>query len=277
MPFTPLIPVDGLAGWSFLKTTLPRQTEFFNSSPDIQRDIAYFEEHMPNVSTLDDLMGDRRLLKVALGAFGLQDEINKGAFVRKVLSDGTDDQSDFAVRLNNSNYLAFAEEIAVGEDGGINISSESISNMATQYERQSFEIELGNVNQNMRLALNFEREIEDLSNQNLTEAGGWFRVMGSTPLRSVIEAAFNLPSEFSALDIDRQKDILADKSQQLFGGSSIEVFQDSENVETLIRQFLLREGLNSGPTASTPGFAALSLLSGGIGSGGIASLLLSNS
>ena len=276
MPFTPLIPLDGLAGWSFLKTTLSRQTEFFNRSPDIQRDIAYFEENMPDISTLDDLMGDRRLLKVALGAFGLQDEITKGAFVRKVLSDGTDDQSDFAVRLNNSNYLAFAREIVVDEDGGINLSADAISNMAAQYERQAFEVELGTVNQNMRLALNFEREIESLSNQNLTEAGGWFRVMGSTPLRQVVEAAFNLPSEFSALDIDRQKDILADKSQQLFGGSSIEVFQESENVETLIRQFLLRQGLNNGPSSSTPGFAALSILSGGIGSGGVASLLLSN-
>ena len=37
-----------------------------------------------------DLVADRRLLKVALGAFGLEGEIDKKAFIRKVLEEGTD-------------------------------------------------------------------------------------------------------------------------------------------------------------------------------------------
>jgi len=102
MPISPVLPTSGLTGWRFLNDSLETQETLFNSSPDISRDVDYFNENIGDIKTLDDFMGDRRILKVALGAFGLGDEINKGAFVRKVLEDGTEDRSAFAVRLNNS-------------------------------------------------------------------------------------------------------------------------------------------------------------------------------
>jgi len=105
MPISPVLPTSGLTGWRFLNDSLETQETLFNSSPDISRDVDYFNENIGDIKTLDDFMGDRRILKVALGAFGLGDEINKGAFVRKVLEEGTEDRSAFAVRLNNSDYL----------------------------------------------------------------------------------------------------------------------------------------------------------------------------
>lgn len=279
MPLTPVIPNNGIAGWNFLQKTLDRQTEAFNKSPDIARDVAYFEANIGEVKTLDDFMGDRRLLKVALGAFGLGDEISKGAFVRKVLEEGTADRSAFAVRLNNSDYIEMAETIRVDQDGNVSISASDIANISERYERQSFEEEVGNVDDSMRLALNFERKIKEFAGQGLSENAGWFRAIGSVPLRTVIESAFNLPGEFSALDIDRQKDILVDKANALFGGKTVDVFENPDNVQTMINRFLLRQQIESGPTASTPGFAALSILQAGsssLSSAGIANLLISN-
>lgn len=117
----------------------------------------------------------------------------------------------------------------------------------------------------------------ELANGGYTEAGGWFKAMGSTPLRTVLEGAFNLPSGFSQLDIDRQKDILADKANSLFGGKSVEVFKDPEAIDKVIRRYLLTEQINAGPSANTPGYAAISILNNGLGSDGILNLLLSNS
>ena len=280
MPLTPVIPGSGIAGWNFLQKTLDRQTEAFNKSPDIARDVEYFEANIGEVETLDDLMGERRILKVALGAFGLGDEINKGAFVRKVLEEGTADRSAFAIRLNNSDYIEMAQTIRIDQDGALSISPSGISEISERYQRQTFEVEVGNVNDSMRLALNFERKIKEFAGQGLSENAGWFRAIGSVPLRTVIESAFNLPNEFSALDIDRQKDILSDKANALFGGKSVDVFENPENVQTMINRFLLRQQIESGPTASTPGFAALSILQAGsssLSSAGIANLLISNS
>jgi len=280
MAFTPVIPNSGLAGWSFLQRTIDRQEEVFAKSPDIARDIEYFQNNIQNIETLDDLMQDRKILKVALGAFGLGEEISKGAFVRKIIEEGTTERSSFANRLNNPDYIELAETFNF-EAGTLSLSDADIEKISSQYQRQNFEIEVGNVDETMRLALNFQREIQDFVGQGLSENAGWFRLMGSVPIKTVLEGAFNLPQEFSALDVDKQKDILSDKAQKLFGGKTIEVFSDPEAVEKVINDYLLREQINAGPSQSTPGFAALSILGqsnsgSGVGTSGLFNLLLSN-
>jgi len=277
MVFSPVIPASGLLGWNFLQTTLTRQEEIHSKTPEIARDVDYFKENIGNIKTLDDFMGDRRILKVALNAFGLGEEINKGAFVRKVLEEGTEDRSSFANRLANSDYLALAETFNFS-DGDLSLSDSIVDQISANYQRQDFEIEIGEVNDTMRLALNFERKIDDYVGQGSSEAGGWFQIMGSLPMRQVVEKAFNLPSSFSSLDIDRQQEIFSDKMNAKYGDKSIEAFSDPEVVDDLIKNYLLRQEIESGPSALTPGSTALSLLGGGggVGSSGLFNLILSN-
>ena len=276
MPISPVLPSSGLTGWNFLKASLPTQEKLFNSSADISRDVEYFKENIGNVKTLDDFMGDRRLRKVALGAFGLGEEIDKGAFVRKVLEEGTADNRAFAVRLNNSDYLDMARMFDFSS-GELSLSQSDVDSLVTDYQQESFEISLGDVDNTMRLALNFKREIAELADKDLSESAGWFKAMGSVPLRTVLESAFNMPSGFSQLDIDKQKELLSDKASSLFGGTSVDVFKDPEAIETTVRRYLLQEQITSGPTANTPGFAALSLLTNSNPGASIVNLLASNS
>jgi len=100
--------------------------------------------------------------------------------------------------------------------------------------------------------------------------------MGSVPLRTVFESAFNMPSGFAQLDIDRQKELLSDKANSLFGEKSVDLFKDPEAIETTIRRFLLQEQVANGPSANTPGSAALSILTGGTSNASILNLLISN-
>ena len=276
MPFSPTIPASGLAGWNFLQLSLSSQTEIFNRSPDIQREVEYFTENIGSVETLDDFISDRRLLRVSLGAFGLDDEINKGALVRKVLAEGTEDSSAFAVRLNNSNYLNFANVFKFDSDENFQPPDDLVDQIVSQFHERQFEIELDNVDPNLRLASNFQREIVDLANSAQSVRAGWFRVLGSEPLREVVETVFNLPSSFSQLDVDKQVEILQDRSLQTFGTDGLEAFTDPDNVDTAIQRFFLQKQIEAGPSATAPGSTALTLLSGGLGSTGIANLLLSN-
>ena len=276
MPITPVIPITGLAGWNFLQSSLTRQTELFNRSPDIQRDVDYFTENIGSVETLDDLISDRRLLRVSLGAFGLDEELNKGALVRRVLEEGTEDRTAFAVRLNNTNYLNYANVFTFDDEGNFQPDDGFIDQVVSQYRERQFEIELDEVDPNLRLASNFEREIVNIANTAQTVRAGWFRVLGSTPLREVVEDVFNLPSSFSQLDLDRQVEILETRSLSTFGTDSVEGFQDPDNVDRAIQRFFLQRQIESGPSASTPGATALTLLGGGLGSAGIANLILSN-
>ena len=79
--FQPTVGITGYAGWRVLLQTETRQREVFEQSPTLERNSDYFRENISSVESAADLVSDRRLLSVALGAFGLSDEINKGGLL----------------------------------------------------------------------------------------------------------------------------------------------------------------------------------------------------
>jgi len=101
MTFQPVVPLSGYAGFAFLERTLETQQQAFNSSASIQRDTEYFLENIEKVETAEALVNDRRLFTVALGAFGLSDDINNKFFLQKVLEDGTLDPDALSNKLPN--------------------------------------------------------------------------------------------------------------------------------------------------------------------------------
>ncbi len=115
--FTPLLPLSGVAGWRLLGETEALQREAHDTSVEIARDVEYFEENIASVRSADDLLADRRLLEVALTAYGLEDEIDKRAFIKLVLEGGTDDDSSFANSLSDSRWLDFAKGFGFGDAG----------------------------------------------------------------------------------------------------------------------------------------------------------------
>ena len=279
MSYTPVIPLNGYAGWKFVQSSYDRQFETFSNSAEISRNIEHFKENIREAKTVGDLLQDRRLLTVALGAFGLEEDVNKPAWVRKILEEGTIAEDAFANRLNNPQYLDFARAFPYA-NGEFDPTDKQVAKIVEQYRTRAFEVAVGEVDNDMRLALNFQREIGKIAEAELSDRGGWLKVTASLPMRQVIEAAFGLPTEFSQIDLDRQLDILMDKSNQLFGSKSVEVFKDPENVEDAIRRFQVRRQIEAGPSATTPGYGALQLLqsgSTGLSGAGIANLLLSNS
>ena len=83
--FQPVVPFGGLAGWRFLQASLPTQQAAHENSGPIQRDVAYFRDNISKITSAEALVSDRRMLSVALGAFGLDGDINNTYFVRTVL------------------------------------------------------------------------------------------------------------------------------------------------------------------------------------------------
>ncbi len=66
MSFQPVIPLPGLSGWRFLQRTMEAQSDVFDRRPDLSRDTAYFEANIGKINSAEDLVADRRLLRVAL-------------------------------------------------------------------------------------------------------------------------------------------------------------------------------------------------------------------
>ncbi|PTW47669.1 MULTISPECIES: DUF1217 domain-containing protein [Rhodovulum] len=109
MSFQPVLPLTGYAGWRFLERTMERQQEAFNKSQTTQKELDYFAKNIGKVTSADDLVSDYRLLKVALGAFGLQDDIGNRYFIKKVLTEGIDDDKSLANKLSDKSYYNFAK------------------------------------------------------------------------------------------------------------------------------------------------------------------------
>jgi len=80
--FQPVVPFGGFAGWSFLSRTLDNQKEAFAKSSETSGEVKYFEENIGDIKTAEDLVSNRTMLKVALEAFGLGDDINNKFFIR---------------------------------------------------------------------------------------------------------------------------------------------------------------------------------------------------
>lgn len=279
MFYQPVIGLGGYGGWRILQATADRQHAAFERSPLIQRNIDYFRKNVSSATTAEALVKDRRLLTVALGAFGLGDQINKRAFIQKILEDGTERRDSFANRLGDPRFKAFSAAFGYGDiiNGSSVLLTSFREDIIARYKSLEFERAVGEVDGDMRLALDFKREIADIAAGQNADQVGWLQAMGSLPVRTLLGTAFGLPDTSAALDVDRQVEIFRDKARALYGDSSVSVFNDPKNVEDIIRRFFLfRQLKNAASSASSPASTALALLQGnGLGGAAAANLILS--
>ena len=252
MTFQPVIPVGGLAGWGFLNRTMQAQTTAFQKSPTLVRDTEYFAQNIGDVKSADQLVSDRRLLRVALGAFGLSDDINNTHFVRKILGDGTIDPYALSNRLADTRYKAFSKAFGFGDfDTARTQLSDFAKEITNLYQTRQFEEAVGVQDSDLRLALNAKRELGSISSGTGSDNTKWFTIMGSAPLRSVFETAFGLPSSFGKLDIDKQLVVFQHKSEKIFGSSAVSNFSDHTAQEALVERYLLMSQISNSASASS--------------------------
>ncbi len=260
MTFQPVVPLSGYVGWRFLQRTIEAQQDTFNQSQPVIRDTTYFRENIAKINTAEELVNDRRLLSVALGAFGLDEDINNRFFISKVLSDGLANEDGLANRLSDKRYFAFASAFGLGQGDiprtGLTFFGDEI---VSRYEKQQFARAVGNSDPDMRLALNTADKISDIVADNQTETGRWFSIMGDGPLRTVFEKALGLPASFGTIDIDQQLETFRDRAKSVFGTDQAADFLDPDRQEDLIRLFLIRSEAAQ-ISAANGGSIALTLL-----------------
>ena len=268
--YQPAIPMSGYGGWKLLQATYDRQFEGFTKSPQIANDRAYFVEKFAEPIAFEDFLSDKRLLRVALTAHDLAGEEWKGGFIRKVMEESADPDSTFLKRLNNTQYSSFADSFKLLA-GKVSLTEEQALDIADNYEEAAFRSAVGEVDNSMRLSLNYESKIAGIAGSASSDETKLYRLLGNVPMRTVMETALGLPSDFTKLDIDRQASILKTQLQTKVGISDISDLAEPENVEKVIQRYHAMEAVNNGPSATTPGYAALTLLRGGSGFGAQAS------
>ncbi len=253
MSYQPIIPVSGFNGWQILSRTKDTQQEAFNQSAEITRELNYFAENIGKITTAEELVGDYQLLKVALGAYGLDEDIDSKFFLKEVLSDGTGDDSDLANKLTDKRYETLAAAFAFdGEDGPAStIDTDAlIAEVSKNYQDRQFEIAVGDQDESMRLAMSLNRDLTAIVEKDTTDNGRWFAVMGNPQLRKVFETAIGLPKEVGLLDLDTQLVQFREKSEQFFDSPEVTDYGDPEKMDKLLRYYVIRAELNGENTGS---------------------------
>lgn len=246
MSFAPVIPTTGLVGWQFLQATYDRQMHEFRSSAVLQRDTAYFRDNIGSVQTAKDLVSDRRLLRVALGAFGLQDDINNRAFIRTMLDSDTSDSKSLVNRISDQRYKDLVDAFAFNSSFGPKTANTGFAASITQrFETQEFEKAVGQVSQDMRLALSAQRELTELAQDNASENTKWYKAIGRPPLRAFLETALGLPDGFGQIDLDQQLGVLKSKSKAYFGTDNFSDFAKPEIMDKVVQRFQLLTQINT--------------------------------
>ena len=200
-------------------------------------------------------------------------DIGNKFFIRKVLEDGTLDPEALANKLADKRYLDLSKTFGFGDFA---IPRSKISDFADKiierYENRQFEAAIGNQNETMRLALNVERELAKLAARDISNDAKWFTVMGTAPLRTVLQTALGLPESLAGIDVDRQLAIFKDRAERQLGTSDVADLSRPETTEKLLRLYFLRGQTD---TSATGRSAALTILqSRGTGTGAILSLLV---
>lgn len=264
MSFQPVLPLSGFAGWTFLKRTMDKQQAAMQTSVATQRDEAYFREKIGTIDSAKELVADRRLLNVALTAFGLEDDINYKAFIEKILDDGTLDEGALANKLSDKRYLDLSRAFGFGDfETPRSQISDFPDKILALYERQTFEAAVGEQNNAYRLALNAEHELGAIAAGTASENAKWFTILGNAPLRSVIETTLGLPSSFATIDLDQQLAVVKARTKNLFGSESVSQFTDPAKVEKLVRSYIVRSEIAGIATPQSAAAIALQILGAG--------------
>lgn len=259
--FQPAIPLGGYAGWRFLQRTRATQQEVFSCSPEVRRDVDHFKKKIGHTLTADQLVEDRQLLKVALSAYGLEDDLNNRFFIKRILSDGTTKRDALANRLADKRYTEFSKAFGFDSPPPNTILSGFAEKVLTRYQNKAFQSAVGKVNGEMRLAMNLKSGLEEIAAKNGKQRTEWLTIMGTPPLRQVFDTALGMPKGFGALSLDQQYNQYKRRAKQVFGTDKVSDFSKPEKREELVRMFLVRSEVKQFTARTSSAQTALTLLS----------------
>ncbi len=224
-----------------ISQNLARYQSMVADQPAVKTASEYYAANIGKVTSIQDFVGNYRLLSYALDAYGLGDQVNSTALVTQVLEGGVSNPKSLANTLSNPNWAKFAAAFNFAADGASSISTASaIQTTTSAYVEQNLETDEGEQDPGVQLALYFQRVAP-------SESGG-LQIMGDENLLDVVQTIFGLPPETTGTDIDAE----ASEISRLVPQSQL---QNPQDLQQLTERFTAMYDLDYGPggvDASTP-------------------------
>ncbi|MEW6123924.1 MAG: DUF1217 domain-containing protein [Pseudomonadota bacterium] len=209
--------------YTLITKNLTRTLEMTQKEPSVSRETKYYEETISSIKSIDDFIGNTRVFNYAMKAFGLEEMSFAKAYMRKVLEGGIEDKKSFANRLNDDRFVQFVETFNFAKNGETTTQSSAVKQpVIDKHIRQTLEVEEGNQNEGVRLALYFQRAAPDVKSA--------YGLLADSALLEVVQTVFGIPSEMSNADIDRQAAYIESKLD-------VADLKDPAKLDKLIKRF----------------------------------------
>jgi hypothetical protein len=234
-----------------------------SSDPISKQRIEDFKNRIGDIKSVEDLVGDRRLLSFVLDAFDLSGEIDKTAFVKVAIQGGSD---GFAKFLRDVRYRELAGFIEAPVYGVTKLTtSEGQDAVIDRFMTIAGERAVGNQSERARQALFFKRIASTISSP--------LELLGNNLTRDIALTALSLPPQIAMQSVEKQEQLISSRID-------VEKFDDPDYVDSFLTRFLVNADLKDSGTSAQSGSATylgqqlagqLAAMNGG---GGLLSLMI---
>lgn len=222
---------SSLVARKLLDKDLAHYRDIFAQQPHIKRELQHFVDNAGKIGTTEALAKNKRIFTVILTAFGLEDKVDQRAFMQQMLDGGLKEGS-LASKMVDPRFKEMVRFMEVDDRGLENLKNPVwLAQLAAKYISATFEQEVGEASESVRLGMYFERKASGITN--------WYQVLGDRALSEVARKALGMPAETAKIDVDKQVEILKKKMD-------IADFQDPAKVSKFVEKYLARADAESG-------------------------------
>lgn len=168
-----------------------------------EKEAVYYQNHIDDVKSVKDLLADRKLLDIILISKGFEPDKVTTDDLRKMFNSDLGDPKSF---LNTQTDPRFAEIVSSFnfDDNGDVVrlpkygpqTREQFMDTQRKFLQQTLEMQEGQSNPGVRLAIYFERKASSITSA--------YDLIADKALAEVFRTTFSLPDQIGAMDIDQQ-------------------------------------------------------------------------
>jgi len=218
--------MDTLTSYRLVTRDLSRSLSTTAKEKIVANDSKYYLANIGKVTSIDQFVGNGRLLKFALTAFGLGDMTTAKGLIKKVLAEGVGSSTTLANKLNDSRYVAFAKAFNFAQNGAATTQADAVRQpVVDAYVRQQLETEQGVDNPAVQLALYFQRQAPTVKSA--------YGLLADASLWKVVKTAFDFPDAMANAPIAKQ-------AQAVNARLKIADLSDPAKLDKLLRTFAIK-------------------------------------
>jgi hypothetical protein len=215
-------------------TIQKQMDEFAKSDPATVEAIRLFRTSIQMIDSKAEAMTEFRVYDFALKAYGLENYRNSRDLMGRVFNTSGDDRNSPAASDPRLKAMSKAFDFLTNTPKLPLQSSANVNKLVDRYVRESFEIDMGQTDPDMRMALYASRTLPGVTSG--------YQVLGNTALRSFVFRATGIPESTNS-DVD----VLSKKVEAKLEMGRL---KDGAYVGRLVEKFLSTSSAATSQTAS---------------------------